>query len=259
VLLSACGGTTKDSSTFESGVPPDEALSGLNQGDQARLCSSLLGYLRDNKDTICKYAGYLAAALAAGFDGARTDADVQSKCADTVARCEVDPVEDAGPSACQPLDVPSDCPATVRQYEGCVTEELTQLHDAASRLPACSELTLAHFQMQASTGGDNIEQGSSPTCQALQNRCPGQFENGPIGGSSSATGSSSDVGGSVSQSRPDAGSAPSRCGNGVIDPPEGCDDTDLGGQTCASLTMGAHPTGTLRCTPYCQFDASNCI
>lgn len=51
------------------------------------------------------------------------------------------------------------------------------------------------------------------------------------------------------------GSIPA-CGNGILDAAgEQCDAADFGGETCASLGF---TTGTLGCTPGCQFDTSAC-
>ncbi|HEX3594353.1 MAG TPA: hypothetical protein VHU80_04605 [Polyangiaceae bacterium] len=46
------------------------------------------------------------------------------------------------------------------------------------------------------------------------------------------------------------------CGNGVLDPDEECDS--LVQSTCATVTMGARPFGTIKCTPTCTFDSSGC-
>ncbi len=53
--------------------------------------------------------------------------------------------------------------------------------------------------------------------------------------------------------------APSTCRNppGVIDQAEECDDTNVGGKTCASL-LGDPASGTLKCRPNCTFDAALC-
>jgi hypothetical protein len=48
------------------------------------------------------------------------------------------------------------------------------------------------------------------------------------------------------------------CGNGVIDPGEGCDGANLQGHDCYSITMGAAPSGTLYCTA-CMFNVSGCF
>jgi len=45
------------------------------------------------------------------------------------------------------------------------------------------------------------------------------------------------------------------CGNGVIDPSEECDRTDLNGGTCTALN---YMDGTLSCDKTCHFDTSQC-
>ena len=55
---------------------------------------------------------------------------------------------------------------------------------------------------------------------------------------------------------PPGSSLPSNdCGNGIIEPPEDCDGTNLGGQTCVSLGFTG---GTLACATDCTFDTSGC-
>jgi len=49
-----------------------------------------------------------------------------------------------------------------------------------------------------------------------------------------------------------------KCGNGRIDKHEQCDRKNLNGETCASVTMGARPNGTLSCSIFCRFDTHSC-
>ncbi|HEX7669998.1 MAG TPA: hypothetical protein VF395_10455 [Polyangiaceae bacterium] len=49
------------------------------------------------------------------------------------------------------------------------------------------------------------------------------------------------------------------CGNGVVDIGEACDGKDLGGQTCASATLGQQPFGFLFCGFGCTLDTSGCF
>jgi hypothetical protein len=50
------------------------------------------------------------------------------------------------------------------------------------------------------------------------------------------------------------------CGNGVVDPGEVCDQSDLDGATCNSATSGAKLFGALDCAADCKaFDTSGCI
>lgn len=71
-----------------------------------------------------------------------------------------------------------------------------------------------------------------------------------LGPGTGGTGMGPGVGGS--------GGVPATCGNGTLDANELCDGTELGGETCASATMGAASEGTLACTASCTFDLSGC-
>lgn len=56
-----------------------------------------------------------------------------------------------------------------------------------------------------------------------------------------------------------SGNVPASCNhNSVIDPGEQCDGTALGSASCGSVTMGALPQGSVRCTNTCTFDRSGC-
>jgi len=46
------------------------------------------------------------------------------------------------------------------------------------------------------------------------------------------------------------------CGNGVLEYGEGCDGTDLGGETCVGLGF---TSGTLACAADCTFDTDECV
>jgi len=48
------------------------------------------------------------------------------------------------------------------------------------------------------------------------------------------------------------------CGNGRIDTGEQCDGRNLNGQTCATVTMGAKPRGSLSCSKSCTFNTKRC-
>ena len=48
------------------------------------------------------------------------------------------------------------------------------------------------------------------------------------------------------------------CGNRRIDKGEQCDGSNLNNETCASATMGARPSGTLKCSRSCKFDTTGC-
>lgn len=69
------------------------------------------------------------------------------------------------------------------------------------------------------------------------------------------------VDGLVDGSGPDCDLAVAQlCGNGVIDPGEVCDQSDLGGATCGDATAGAAEFGTLACGANCAaYDSGDCI
>jgi hypothetical protein len=48
------------------------------------------------------------------------------------------------------------------------------------------------------------------------------------------------------------------CGDGQITGGEQCDGQNQGGQTCATVSMGACQGGYLICTPQCIFDYTAC-
>lgn len=56
------------------------------------------------------------------------------------------------------------------------------------------------------------------------------------------------------------GAAPANClcGNGRLDRSELCDGAELDGETCATVTMGALPAGTLSCSSTCRFVTTGC-
>jgi MYXO-CTERM domain-containing protein len=51
--------------------------------------------------------------------------------------------------------------------------------------------------------------------------------------------------------------APPSCGNGVKDPSEQCEGSDLGGKGCADI-KGTGWSGTLKCTGSCTYDTTSC-
>ncbi len=51
----------------------------------------------------------------------------------------------------------------------------------------------------------------------------------------------------------------SGCGDGVVSGTESCDSNNLAGETCASVTMNANPSGALACTAACTFDTTGCL
>src|SRR5262245_33864324 len=55
-----------------------------------------------------------------------------------------------------------------------------------------------------------------------------------------------------------AGAAGAICGDGIIDPGEACDGTNLNNKDCTKVTGGFAESGQLRCNADCTFDRSDC-
>ncbi len=65
----------------------------------------------------------------------------------------------------------------------------------------------------------------------------------PAGGSDSAGGGTNGL---------------STCGDGLLEQGEACDCENLGGETCASATLGRLPEGTLGCSTTCVLQLTDC-
>ncbi len=63
------------------------------------------------------------------------------------------------------------------------------------------------------------------------------------------------TGGSSTSSSSSSSSGANLCGNGMVDPGEDCDGSNLAGATCMSLGF---ETGTLTCNQFCHFVVSGC-
>lgn len=75
----------------------------------------------------------------------------------------------------------------------------------------------------------------------------------PTGGTAAGTAGGTPTG---SAGGTPTGAPTGLCGNGVVDPGEDCDGTDLNSETCSSI--GYHGAGNLGCTPQCTWDVSGC-
>jgi hypothetical protein len=111
---------------------------------------------------------------------------------------------------------------------------------------ACTEVPRGQ---QCPVGEDESGCGYD-TCEALQATTCKTLEYAP--GSTCAGGTCNGCG--------VCGAAPANClcGNGQLDRGELCDGTALNGETCASATRGALPTGTLSCSDTCRFVTTEC-
>jgi Concanavalin A-like lectin/glucanases superfamily/Domain of unknown function (DUF2341) len=80
------------------------------------------------------------------------------------------------------------------------------------------------------------------------------LQTGGLGGAAT-TGTGGHAGGASASASTGSTGGP-RCGDGVQQAPEGCDGTDFGGATCASLGFSGGP---LACTSDCTVDETGCV
>src|SRR5215831_19257206 len=147
MVLPACGGTTADSTSFSSGLPPSEKLGGLSQPDKAQLCDRIRSYLHDEGPTFCKSASFSKASTDVAFRFAQTDSNVQKACSDSQTACEQKVQSDTAGVDCPSFDN-QQCAATLGEYEACIREEFSAMQKVAAGFPACSSLTVADVQSQ---------------------------------------------------------------------------------------------------------------
>jgi len=160
-----------------------------------------------------------------------TDADLQAACAAAQTKCEAPIPFDDVVVHCDFQKPAAGCTATVGEFEACVAEYFVITEDSYSGFSACSSLTVADVKQLVGGPPTVVSPGNYTACKTFNDKCPGAF-----------------AGSGVS---PD-------CGNGVLDPGEQCDGTNLDGETCASVTGGSLPNGELVCNPACLFDGSVC-
>jgi hypothetical protein len=157
------------------------------------------------------------------------------------------------------------------------------LHHQSFKFPLLSILTIA--ALGACGGSDSVSGGNGQPQQCTDptlcngggagNTNGGGFGNFQFGGSGNmGTGNTGNVtgtgnttsfggttgagGGSLLGAGGNTQPPGPNCGNGQIDPGEDCDTGNLNGATCSSATMGAGPSGVLKCAPNCTFDLGGC-
>jgi hypothetical protein len=248
VALPACSssegsgaGPGSNASAFSSGLPGDRSYAGVTDADIGTLCEAWANYvIGPVRGAFCKSRVWGAAAAALNDAEAMgcgpgnpciefTDADAQKACADAETACERPASADEVVTHCDFQKPTPGCTATVSEFEACVAEYFVIMDESFSGF-SCSTLTVA--ELKASAGRPpSSPAGNYTACKTFNDKCPGAF-----------------AGTSVS---PD-------CGNGVLDPGEQCDGTNLDGETCASVTGGSLPNGDLVCNRACMFDGSVC-
>jgi hypothetical protein len=170
----ACGGrdAAESDSSFATAVRSDAVLGSLSAGDRSRLCEDVeahLSALRSSlRETACKASGLLEAEVAAGENGAASDAELQAACSAAYEACVTG---DGGrsPLACDFSGVTaSDCTATVTDFAACVDGFDVQLRALYAGLTSCGAVTRRTLSSALSFDCGIIP----PSCAALASGCP---------------------------------------------------------------------------------------
>jgi hypothetical protein len=151
-------------------VPAGTPLGQLSAGQLATLCSDIGKFFNDRTNNPahyqaeCKYAGFRSAALSVGSTGARTNAELQMRCAALRDECLAAPVDNILLGTCAAAP-PADCTSTVGQYATCLADDNRILDAAFAAATECSAITAAGL---AANGDDAPEAASctmlAPSC-----------------------------------------------------------------------------------------------
>lgn len=152
--------------TFDSGVSEDTtAAKDLSAEDQQAFCDSAEDYAKSQisedeiKNLTCTIGGIFGASL-----GGTPSVEA---CQAIYDECLTQPLEEMGDQ--DVCSFPPDCEATVAEFEACHTEQIATLKDLAGSI-SCSAIN-----DQSSLGPLlNGERGAA--CTALENKCPGIFD-----------------------------------------------------------------------------------
>ncbi len=178
-LCVACGGSSSGGSSspgstdFSSSLPGDKSLGSLSDSENAQLCKDLQSYYGPNaaagkelKDFTCRFS----ALLLAGFASPTTDSELQAACKAGYDECQHSAEQSSMVTCNQPQ---ASCTATVAEMEACVTESTKALADLGNQFPECSKVTIASLQSTMDPGTAPPAINDSPSCTALEAKCPG--------------------------------------------------------------------------------------
>ncbi|HVU02410.1 MAG TPA: hypothetical protein VHE30_11690, partial [Polyangiaceae bacterium] len=157
LFVAACGGDSSSGGgngggAFTSGVPSDQPISSLGDGDVQKFCAAIQHYLESDaelKTAQCHFGGVSAAIFMALFNASATDADLQKACTDTENGCMHASSTSSG-TCSKPTGT---CTATVGELEACMTDSFAEVESTINEFPPCA--TLKRADVSPSTGGSS--------------------------------------------------------------------------------------------------------
>ena len=177
VLAAACGGGSGGGGgTVNSGLPPDEKLSELDDASLQKICQAFDdGYnsaITPSDSVRVECTGTAIESSASNVNG-EIVVDVQ-KCQQMADACVANPPQNVTDDSAAPdLDCTTamqnsnlqNCGATVHEFEACVNAMISEVENLRAML------TCANGKMLLSSDQD-INFASLPECKSLQTDCP---------------------------------------------------------------------------------------
>jgi hypothetical protein len=164
------------SSTHElgdTGLPEQELLAAMTSDDWDTFCKAFDAARRKDPMEECHRQAFAETRNVATNDG--SEADVRATCQARFDACvkDIRPARPGG-GICQFGPLSNDCAATVGEAEACLKDGIARRREEASKIPACSAVTVEQARDLAGTtsmGEDEIL--AMPSCQNFNVKCPG--------------------------------------------------------------------------------------
>lgn len=172
-MMPACGDDDDDGGggagvePVDTGLPDDKTLSDLDEGDQEAICDAIDGLVGPEVQCV-------GAALFIGIfseDAAACQATFDACIADPEQFAEDNELEPDDEEECSVDEIPEDCSATVGELEACFSEQAAAIQSLINNFQ-CAELLASEGEAL----GALEELG--PACQAVEEKCPGIFDDG---------------------------------------------------------------------------------
>jgi hypothetical protein len=130
----------------------------LTPDERMEVCNDVTEYFMTSgfDASICRFSGWLTAALQADFDPTLADSALRVICEQSEAQCVAE-----GATTVNCAELPQ-CPATVAEFNDCLTATV----EAIAAVPACGTIT------RQSLAVSPVPSTQPAVCMALEAKCP---------------------------------------------------------------------------------------
>jgi hypothetical protein len=175
LLWAAMACDNDEPSSFVTGVDRDKPLGTVTGPEAQAVCEATQSWSREaipqekQRDLTCKITATLAASVGTGGGGAGAGGEAQLRVACQMAydQCTMAPLPaDTAPAMCQGF--PTNCTATVAEYEACLNDLPPFVDQTLPMLPSCETLNAISILAVA-----NLINTLPATCRTFQMKCRG--------------------------------------------------------------------------------------